>query len=147
MSLLGKVFGPYGPSDQEEYEQRMQQLRLDEAVAKKKAQLEYDYMRAAQNAGMGSIQQAAMGIGVGPYQLGQQMKASVKRLNPNEIPAMQMPLESLVDLWQAKWQDTWVHRNEASADAFWARGFQRLFDTNKLERFEDYYRIIPNANR
>ena len=138
MGLMSDFFGTTKDEQAYRYEQ---ELKLVEKELQAQLQNKYPGIFQATasqiNVMNANMQTAAM----------QAKQEAQRRPNPNDIPAMQMPLEALVDLWEVKWQDKWVSLNEAAADEFWRWGHKRLLNAQRLEKFEDYYRIIPNANR
>ena len=61
------------------------------------------------------------------------------RFDPNKHPATQMALSALVDLWRAKYGDTWVDcmAPVEEGDTFWPAGSARLERNGKLEKYDD----------
>ena len=52
--------------------------------------------------------------------------------NPNTNPVYSMPLSELVNLWRAKYQDTWVDVSEIE-EPFWVDASSRLHQNKKME--------------
>ncbi len=79
------------------------------------------------------------GIQAGP-------QAPVKKFDPNEDPAFQMPFSNLAPLWQAKFGDKWVNRYQfdypkTADDEFYGGVFHRLDRENMFEKASDWIRL------
>lgn len=75
-------------------------------------------------------------------------QAAPPRFNPNDNPATKMPLSTLVDLWRAKFQDTWVDLKSHipnDDDKFWVAGETRLERMGELEVMDGWARIREDA--
>lgn len=55
--------------------------------------------------------------------------------NPNTHEAWSIPLSQLVNLWQAKYGDTWIDVSDLD-DAFWPEASARLHMNNKMEAYD-----------
>jgi hypothetical protein len=55
--------------------------------------------------------------------------------NPNAHEAWSIPLSQLVNLWQAKYGDTWIDVSDLD-DAFWPEASARLHMNNKMEAYD-----------
>jgi hypothetical protein len=52
--------------------------------------------------------------------------------NPNKNPVYAIPLSELVNLWRARFGDTWVDVSEI-ADEFWSAASMRLHQNKMME--------------
>lgn len=102
------------------------------------AQSELARKQSAYNSAM-QQQMAMQGIQAGP-------QAPVKKFDPNEDPAFQMPFSNLVPLWQAKFGDKWINRYQfdfpkTADDEFYTGVFHRLERQNMFEKAGDWVRL------
>ena len=61
-------------------------------------------------------------------------------IDPNEHPAYQPSLRTLLDLWAARFGDKWVETGEVHADNFWGTASTRLQRAGALEQHEVWLR-------
>lgn len=78
-----------------------------------------------------------------------QLKAKIKAVQDSLAqPHMQCTLSAAVNLWIVKFGDGWVRVNDmpnephGSGEMNWNKLLTRLADTHKVEKYEDYVRII-----
>ena len=64
--------------------------------------------------------------------------------NPNKDPVYSIPLSQLVNLWRAKFGDTWVDVSEIEAD-FWSDASARLHTNKKMEELNHHSDNSPWA--
>lgn len=62
--------------------------------------------------------------------------------NPNKDPVYSMPLSQLVNLWRAKFGDTWVDVSELEED-FWSDASCRLHQNNMMETINHHSDTTP----
>jgi len=74
----------------------------------------------------------------------QQINAPVTMtaFNPNKDPVYSMPLSQLVNLWRAKFGDTWVDVSELEDD-FWSDASARLHTNKKMEELNHHSDTTP----
>lgn len=64
--------------------------------------------------------------------------------NPNNDPVYSIPLSELVNLWRAKYGDTWVDVSEIEDD-FWSDASARLHSNKKMEELNHHSDNSPWA--
>jgi hypothetical protein len=64
--------------------------------------------------------------------------------NPNNDPVYSIPLSELVNLWRAKYGDTWVDVSEIEDD-FWSDASARLHTNKKMEELNHHSDNSPWA--
>ena len=76
----------------------------------------------------------------------QQINAPVTMttFNPNNDPVYSIPLSELVNLWRAKYGDTWVDVSEIEDD-FWSDASARLHSNKKMEELNHHSDNSPWA--
>ena len=62
---------------------------------------------------------------------------SMTSFNPNNNPVYSIPLSELVNLWRAKYGDTWVDVSEIEED-FWSDASARLHSNKKMEELNHH---------
>ena len=62
--------------------------------------------------------------------------------NPNKNPVYSIPLSELVNLWRARYGDTWVDVSELEED-FWADASARLHTNKKMEELNHHSDTTP----
>jgi hypothetical protein len=60
------------------------------------------------------------------------LNRSMTTFNPNNDPVYSIPLSELVNLWRARYVDTWIDVSEIEEE-FWSDAYARL-NTNKKSR-------------
>jgi 4-hydroxyphenylpyruvate dioxygenase-like putative hemolysin len=76
----------------------------------------------------------------------QQINESVTMtsFNPNNHPVYSIPLSELVNLWRAKFGDTWIDVSELDDD-FWEDASARLHKNKKMEELDHHSDNTPWA--
>ena len=64
--------------------------------------------------------------------------------NPNKHPVYSIPLSQLVNLWRAKFGDTWIDVSELDDD-FWSDASARLHTNKKMEELNHHSDNSPWA--
>jgi crotonobetainyl-CoA:carnitine CoA-transferase CaiB-like acyl-CoA transferase len=64
--------------------------------------------------------------------------------NPNNDPVYSIPLSELVNLWRARYGDTWVDVSEIEDD-FWSDASARLHTNKKMEELNHHSDNSPWA--
>ena len=64
--------------------------------------------------------------------------------NPNNDPVYSIPLSELVNLWRAKFGDTWIDVSELEED-FWSDASARLHTNKKMEELNHHSDNSPWA--
>ena len=64
--------------------------------------------------------------------------------NPNNDPVYSIPLSELVNLWRARYGDTWVDVSEIEDD-FWSDASARLHTNKKMEELNHHTGNTPWA--
>ena len=64
--------------------------------------------------------------------------------NPNNHPVYSIPLSELVNLWRAKFGDTWIDVSELEED-FWSDASARLHTNKKMEELNHHSDNSPWA--
>jgi hypothetical protein len=62
--------------------------------------------------------------------------------NPNKDPVYSIPLSELVNLWRARFGDTWVDVSELEDD-FWCDASARLHTNKKMEELNHHSDTTP----
>ena len=62
--------------------------------------------------------------------------------NPNKNPVYSIPLSELVNLWRARFGDTWVDVSELEDD-FWSDASARLHTNKKMEELNHHTDTTP----
>ena len=62
--------------------------------------------------------------------------------NPNKDPVYSIPLSALVNLWRARYGDTWVDVSELEED-FWSDASARLHTNKKMEELNHHTDTTP----
>ena len=69
---------------------------------------------------------------------------SMTNFNPNNNPVYSIPLSELVNLWRAKFGDTWIDVSEIEDD-FWSDASARLHSNKKMEELNHHSDNSPWA--
>ena len=69
---------------------------------------------------------------------------SMTMFNPNKHPVYSIPLSQLVNLWRAKFGDTWIDVSELDDD-FWSDASARLHQNKKMEELNHHSGNTPWA--
>ena len=93
--------------------------------------------------------QLARKLGMNPLDYAkaiQQINAPVTMtvFNPNNHPVYSIPLSELVNLWRAKFGDTWIDVSELDDD-FWEDASARLHTNKKMEELNHHSDNSPWA--
>jgi hypothetical protein len=140
------MFSKREPDSEMLAEMRIQQGIFKETLKQEYMKTQVEIARQQMNnAGMaGAIRNsvantAFTGTIAGSNASAAQWAQSKPRFDPNKHPATQMALTALVDLWRAKYGDTWVDcmAPVEEGDTFWPAGGARLERNGKLEKYED----------
>jgi len=85
-----------------------------------------------------------LGISVEMYAHVTKKKSAVTMttFNPNEDPVYTIPLSELVNLWRARYGDTWVDVSEIEDD-FWSDASARLHTNKKMEELNHHSDTTP----
>lgn len=79
-------------------------------------------------------------------QKAEQLKAKIKAVQDHlAAPHMQCTLSTAVNLWIVKHGDGWVAKQDVTNDTGemnWSALGRRLADANRMEKYEDHWRII-----
>ena len=70
------------------------------------------------------------------------MHTSMTTLNPNKDPVYSIPLSELVNLWRARFGDTWVDVSELEED-FWCDASARLHSNKLMEELNHHSDTTP----
>jgi hypothetical protein len=62
--------------------------------------------------------------------------------NPNKDPVYAIPLSELVNLWRARYGDTWVDVSEIE-DEFWSAASMRLHQNKMMEEINHHSDTTP----
>ena len=62
--------------------------------------------------------------------------------NPNNEPVYSIPLSELVNLWRARFGDTWIDVSELEDD-FWSDASARLHTNKKMEELNHHTDTTP----
>jgi hypothetical protein len=62
--------------------------------------------------------------------------------NPNKDPVYSIPLSELINLWRAKYGDTWVDVSEIE-DEFWEAASSRLHQNHTMEIINHHSDTTP----
>jgi hypothetical protein len=73
-----------------------------------------------------------------------QQHVTMTMFNPNNEPVYSIPLSELVNLWRAKFGDTWVDVSEIEDD-FWSDASARLHTNKKMEELNHHSDNSPWA--
>lgn len=82
------------------------------------------------------------------YGSGTQRIQAVKRFNPNESEAFQVPMSQLVTMWRLKYGDEWVDMQQSrpsSGKDFYTDAFDRLDRAGLFEMFDGWCRLKEDA--
>jgi len=63
-------------------------------------------------------------------------------INPNKNPVYSIPLSELVNLWRARYGDTWVDVSEIEEE-FWEEASSRLHQNNLMEAINHHSDTTP----
>ena len=87
-----------------------------------------------------------LGISVEMYAHVTKKKSAVTMtlFNPNNDPVYSIPLSELVNLWRARYGDTWVDVSEIEDD-FWSDASARLHTNKKMEELNHHSDNSPWA--
>jgi hypothetical protein len=86
-----------------------------------------------------------LGISAQVYaQVRSQQHVTMTTFNPNNDPVYSIPLSELVNLWRAKYGDTWVDVSEIEDD-FWSDASARLHKNKKMEELNHHSDNSPWA--
>jgi hypothetical protein len=66
-----------------------------------------------------------------------QQHITMTMFNPNNDPVYSIPLSELVNLWRAKYGDTWIDVSEIEED-FWSDASARLHTNKKMEELNHH---------
>ena len=72
------------------------------------------------------------------------MPTPMTTFNPNNHPVYSIPLSELVNLWRAKFGDTWIDVSELDDD-FWEDASARLHTNKKMEELNHHSDNSPWA--
>ena len=72
------------------------------------------------------------------------MPVTMTTFNPNNNPVYSIPLSELVNLWRAKYGDTWIDVSELDDD-FWEDASARLHKNKKMEELDHHSGNTPWA--
>jgi hypothetical protein len=142
-SLFGSGQAGGTTSISSQYEQLMQRQDHLNQMARQQTNNEYVTVTSTGSGGM---------LGQGNPNIFQQLQPKVEAPPPdlNAMPAMQMGLAELYDLWVVKWGDRWVMNDTLRATFLessfnWSNAAYRLHAVGKMETWGDKmaYRIIP----
>ena len=75
---------------------------------------------------------------------GKKSAVTMTTFNPNEDPVYTIPLSELVNLWRARYGDTWVDVSEIEDD-FWSDASARLHTNKKMEELNHHSDNSPWA--
>jgi hypothetical protein len=67
---------------------------------------------------------------------------SMTTFNPNKDPVYAIPLSELVNLWRARYGDTWVDVSEIE-DEFWSAASMRLHQNKMMEEINHHSDTTP----
>ena len=67
---------------------------------------------------------------------------SMTTFNPNKDPVYSIPLSELVNLWRARYGDTWVDVSEIEED-FWSDASARLHSNKMMEEINHHTDTTP----
>jgi hypothetical protein len=73
-----------------------------------------------------------------------QIVVTMTEFNPNNDPVYSIPLSELVNLWRARYGDTWVDVSEIEDD-FWSDASARLHTNKKMEELNHHSDNSPWA--
>jgi len=73
-----------------------------------------------------------------------QQTVTMTTFNPNNDPVYSTPLSQLVNLWRAKFGDTWIDVSELEED-FWSDASARLHSNKKMEELNHHSDNSPWA--
>jgi hypothetical protein len=73
-----------------------------------------------------------------------QQHVTMTMFNPNNDPVYSIPLSQLVNLWRAKFGDTWIDVSELEED-FWSDASARLHTNKKMEELNHHSDNSPWA--
>ena len=149
---------PWGPLGAPLVGQQGAPLDLGMQAAAQQGPLSYAYQSMLQNAQVANQQNMAnqaaqMGIsnGQSPYAV---KKIPALRTDDLNADAMQVPLDTMADIWSAKFAVKWVGEDEiialAEEDATWKVFFHRLIARNRLEKLymtdtgHNVYRLLTD---
>ena len=86
-----------------------------------------------------------LGISAQVYaQARKQQPVTMTTFNPNNDPVYSIPLSQLVNLWRAKYGDTWIDVSELDDD-FWSDASARLHKNKKMEELNHHSDNAPWA--
>jgi hypothetical protein len=93
--------------------------------------------------------QLARKIGLNPLDYAKAIQqantpVTMTAFNPNNDPVYSIPLSELVNLWRAKYGDTWVDVSEIEDD-FWSDASARLHTNKKMEELNHHSDNSPWA--
>ena len=71
-----------------------------------------------------------------------QQHVTMTMFNPNNDPVYSIPLSQLVNLWRAKFGDTWIDVSELEED-FWSDASARLHTNKKMEELNHHSDNTP----
>ena len=69
-------------------------------------------------------------------------RISMTTFNPNKNPVYSIPLSELVNLWRARYGDTWVDVSEIEEE-FWEEASSRLHQNNLMEELNHHSDTTP----
>jgi len=75
---------------------------------------------------------------------GKKSAVTMTVFNPNNDPVYSIPLSELVNLWRARYGDTWVDVSEIEDD-FWSDASARLHSNKKMEELNHHSDNSPWA--
>ena len=73
-----------------------------------------------------------------------QQHVTMTMFNPNNDPVYSIPLSELVNLWRARYGDTWIDVSEIEED-FWSDASARLHTNKKMEELNHHSDNSPWA--
>ena len=71
-----------------------------------------------------------------------EMRNTMTTFNPNKDPVYSIPLSELVNLWRARYGDTWVDVSELEED-FWVDASARLHQNKMMEELNHHSDTTP----
>lgn len=86
-------------------------------------------------------------LGISPTEYAKQLQrvtapVTMTVFNPNKDPVYSIPLSELVNLWRARYGDTWVDVSEIEDD-FWSDASARLHSNKLMEEINHHSDTTP----
>ena len=91
--------------------------------------------------------QLARKLGINPLDYARHIQppppvVTMTAFNPNKDPVYSIPLSELVNLWRARFGDTWVDVSEIE-DEFWSAASMRLHQNKMMEEINHHTDTTP----